>query len=262
MEIIAADIGNSNISLAAFAQDKLQCREDVPVQEAARLVEVFKRLRQVCLEQSGGSEIVPVVCSSVNPPALKVVRAALLEALNQELLVAGEDFPVEMKIAFEDSGTIGSDRLLNALAAYDVISSAVVIADFGTAITIDCVNDQGIFIGGVILPGLYLAAKSLNDYTALLPLVELRVPETIYGTNTIAAIQSGIYYGAIGGLREMAERYATELGSWPHVVVTGGMGAMIAQQCDFIDSVAPDLSLYGLCLAYGMYSESGGADEE
>jgi type III pantothenate kinase len=262
MEIIAVDIGNSNISLAVFAQDKLQCREDVAVQEAARLAEVFKRFGQVYPGQSGGSDVVPVVCSSVNPPALKVVRQALREALNQELLVAGEDFPIEMKIAFEDTRGIGSDRLLNALAAYDVISSAVVIADFGTAITIDCVNDQGIFIGGVILPGLNLSARSLKDYTALLPLVEPRVPEAAYGINTTGAIQSGIYYGAIGGLREMAERYATELGSWPHVVVTGGMGAMIAQQCDFIDSVAPDLSLYGLCLAYGMYSESCGADEE
>jgi len=262
MELIAVNIGNSNISLAAFAQDKLQCREDVPVQEAARLAEVFRRFQQVCSGQSDGSDVVPVVCGSVNPPVLKAVRAALLEALNQDLLVAREDFPIEMKIAFEDSQAIGSDRLLNALAAYDVISSAVVIADFGTATTIDCVNDQGIFIGGVILPGLYLAARSLNEHTALLPLVKPQVPEALYGTNTIGAIQSGIYYGAIGGLREMAERYAGELGKWPHVVVTGGMGAMIAQQCDFIDSVAPDLSLYGLCLAYGMYSQSGGADEE
>jgi len=136
------------------------------------------------------------------------------------------------------------------------VQNAVVVADFGTATTIDCVNRQGIFLGGVIMPGMKLSAMSLHEHTFALPEVEIQVPEENYGTNTVSAIQNGIYYGALGALRELVERYATQLGYWPQVVVTGGFSKMIAEKCDFIDSVVPDLCLFGLFQAYKKYIQS------
>ncbi len=101
------------------------------------------------------------------------------------------------------------------------------VADFGTAITIDCVNDEGVFQGGAILPGLDMAAKSLQAGTAQLPLVELSNPDWVFGKDTRQAIVGGLVYGARGALRELVETYATELGHWPVVILTGGDAALV-----------------------------------
>ena len=106
------------------------------------------------------------------------------------------------------------------------------------------------------MPGLGLAAKSLHAFTAQLPEVPVEMPKADYGTNTISSIQSGIYFGTLGALREMIERYATQLSQWPQVIATGGYCKLIAQKCDLIDSVVPDLCLNGIFLAYKKLSEN------
>jgi type III pantothenate kinase len=199
---------------------------------------------------------VPVVASSVNAPLLARVEQMVGEVLDQNVLLVGRDVPLSMKLAVENPETLGSDRVLSAQAAYAVVGNAVVVASFGTATTIDLVNEHGIFLGGAILPGLATAAASLHEHTAALPEAPLQVPEGDYGTSTIGAIQHGIYYGAIGALREIVERYATQLGRWPQLVVTGGFGRLIAQHCDFLDSLVPDLCLNGLFLAYRHHREA------
>ena len=131
-----------------------------------------------------------------------------------------------------------------------MVEDAVVVADFGTATTIDCVDHYGIFLGGAILPGLDVAARSLNEHTVALPRIKPEIPTGAYGTNTVAAIQHGIYYGAIGALRGIVEQYATQLGRWPQVILTGGFGKLISEKCDFVDSYVPNLCLDGIFLAY------------
>ena len=100
------------------------------------------------------------------------------------------------------------------------------------------------------MPGLGMGAQSLHQHTASLLEVEIALPSEVYGINTATAIQNGLYYGAQGALREVAERYATELGHWPQVVATGGYSKLIAEQCEIIDSLVPNLCLSGLNLAY------------
>lgn len=262
MDLIAIDIGNHNISLALFVKDQISETDHIAVTQPQRLAEVIAALRKKCGPQPLGARTVPVAVSSVNPPALQIVEQAVGKALDQNVLLIGRDFPLDMKVAVENPETVGSDRLLTAWAAYEVVEAAVVVADFGTATTIDCVNDSGIFLGGVIMPGLALAARSLHEHTAALPDVQPALPQGNYGANTVAAIQSGVYYSAIGALREMAERYATQLGRWPQVIVTGGFAKLIAQRCDFIDSVVPDLCLDGLFLAYRQFRTAAEAEQE
>ena len=264
MDMICVDIGNSNISLAVFAKGKLDRTERVPVDQAQaqKLADILTAFREICGPQPLGAKTVPITVSSVNPDALELVERVVTDTFKQNVLLIGRDFPLEMKTAVENPEAVGKDRLITAFAAFEVIGRAAVIADFGTATTIDCVNDNGIFLGGVIFPGLSLAARSLNAYTAALPNVKPRIPESTFGTNTIMAIQNGIYYSAIGALREIVERYAEELGCWPQVVVTGGFANMIAQKCDFIDSLVPDLCLNGLYLAYRRFHESQLAEEQ
>jgi type III pantothenate kinase len=155
-----------------------------------------------------------------------------------------------MSLAVEHPERVGIDRVCSAAAAYDVIGRACVAASFGTAITIDCVNDEGVFMGGAILPGVALQARSLHEGTAALPLVKIEATHTVYGASTEEAITNGVLLGIVGALREIVERYATDLHAWPQLVATGGNAELIAGECDFVDNVVPDLCLRGIALAY------------
>ena len=256
MDLIAVDIGNSNVALAVFVKDELKRTERIDVDKLENLTETIKSLRQMCGPQPLGARTVPVVVSSVNAETEKIVADAVLSALDQKILVIGRDIPLEMKHALENPESVGTDRLLTASAAYAVIDDACVVADFGTATTIDCVDHYGIFLGGTIQPGLKLAAQSLSEYTAALPDVNPVAPTDDYGNNTEKAIQHGIYFGAVGALRGIVERYATLLGRWPQVVLTGGYAKLIAQHADFADSLVPDLCLDGIFLAYRNFHEA------
>lgn len=256
MDLIAVDIGNTNIALGVFVGEQPVQSQRVAIREPGNLGDVLADLRKHCGPQPLGAATVPVVVSSVNSEGLALVRAAVGERLNQNILLIGREVPLEMKVAVANTETLGSDRLLNAFAAYEVIEDAVVVASFGTATTIDLVNSQGIFLGGMILPGLALGAKSLHEFTDALPEVKIEMPTWLYGTNTVAAIQSGLYYGAMGALREIVERYALELGRWPEVVITGGFGKLIAEKCEFVNAMVPDLCLNGIYLTYRNYRQA------
>jgi type III pantothenate kinase len=142
------------------------------------------------------------------------------------------------------------DRLCTAAAAFDKVKAACVVADFGTALTIDLIADNGIYLGGTIMPGIALSARALHEHTALLPLVEVGSPHETLGKDTESAIRNGIFAMMIGALREIAERYATQIGKWVPLIVTGGDAPAIAAQCDFVDKALPDLCLAGILLAY------------
>jgi len=256
MDLIAVDIGNSNVALGVFVKDELKCTERIDVDKLDNLVDTIKSLRQMCGPQPLGARTVPVVVCSVNPATEKIVADAVLKALDQNILVIGRDVPLQMKHALENPESVGADRFLTASAAYAVIEDACVVADFGTATTIDCVDHYGIFLGGTIQPGLQLAAQSLHEHTSALPVVKPVVPTDDYGNNTEKAIQHGIYFGGVGALRGIVERYATLLGRWPQVVLTGGFAKLIARHADFADSLVPDLCLDGIFLAYRKFRES------
>ncbi|MBN1436307.1 MAG: type III pantothenate kinase [Sedimentisphaerales bacterium] len=253
MDAITVDIGNSTISLAAFTNNELTRSESIPLAETDKLATILTELRQLCGPQPFGASTVPVVVASVNDTALTAVEKAVAEALDQNVFIIGKDIPLPIKVAVENPETVGVDRLLTAAAAYDMLEQAVVVADFGTATTINLVSAQGIFLGGAIMPGLNLAAQALHQYTAALPEVPVEIPTGQYGINTTTAIQHGIYYSAIGALRNFVERYADELGTWPHVVLTGGFCQLIAQHCDFVDSVVPTLCHTGIYLTFVKY---------
>jgi len=145
------------------------------------------------------------------------------------------------------------DRLCAAVAAYDRLGTACVVADFGTAITIDCVSDRGVFLGGAILPGLGMAADSLHERTAQLPRVEIAKPDGVFGKDTQQAIVRGILATARGALRELVEAYATELGHWPIVILTGGDAHLVCDdpnEGELVQAIVPDLAIRGAALAY------------
>ncbi len=189
-----------------------------------------------------------IAACSVQVEYLAVLESAAA-ALDEKVLVVGRDLPLPIETNLPEPEHIGTDRLCAAAMAYHRLGSACVVADFGTAITIDCVNDEGVFLGGAILPGLGLSADALAKGTSALPEVVLENPGWVFGFDTRQAIIGGIVTGARGALRELVESYATELGVWPEVILTGGDAELIGADFDIVSAVVPDLTLLGVGLS-------------
>ena len=252
MTILAVDIGNTNIHLGIVENRQILERVTFATDDVDWLVKKASPL----LDELADPVNTPVVICSVVPNLTAKVARRAEATVESDVLVIGEDIPLPLKLDLRNPDTVGADRVVAAAMAFERMGGPVIVADFGSAITIDCVSNDGIFLGGAILPGLNLSASALANQTAALPLVELAVPETPWGRDTAEAISAGIIFGALGALREITERYAEQLGQWPEVIATGGDAPLIAKHCDFIHAVVPDLVLMGIELAYDVCQTS------
>ncbi|HEG42756.1 MAG TPA: type III pantothenate kinase, partial [Phycisphaerales bacterium] len=244
MNIVAIDIGNTNITVGLFLDDAEKYIEKIEGCDSERLeaalVEAWEQVpfaKRAKVEKREGV----IVVSSVNEQWTKMVSDMCKGVLGEKIKLIGVDVPLPIEMGVENVSEVGTDRVVAAAAAFAVVEDAVVVADFGTAVTIDLVDEDGVFLGGVICPGFELSAGALEKGTAKLPKVTVERPKNPVGGSTVEAINSGLYYSAIGTLRMMAETYAAELGKWPQLIVTGGSAEIIKQDCDFVDSWATNL---------------------
>jgi len=195
-----------------------------------------------------------VVCS-VKPTWTDLVRRLVEEDLGERIQVVGDDIPLPMSVWLDEPAKVGTDRVVAAAAAYAVVEDAVVVADFGTAVTIDLVDEHGVFQGGVICPGFEISAQALKDHTAQLPKVTVHRPDAPYGRNTADAVNCGLYYSIIGAMEEIVRRYAEQIGRWPQTIITGSGAELIREDCPFVDNYVPHLVIQGIVLAYMKYVE-------
>lgn len=260
MNLIAVDIGNTNITVGLFLQDQEKSITSVPGQSEKELTSLLKSTwRKIPILKSSKEKKRDgvIVVSSVKPVWTKLIQKIAKQALEEKILLIGNEIPLPLDISVKEPSKIGTDRIVSAAAAYSVVERAVVIADFGTAVTIDLVDDRGVFLGGVIFPGFELSAQCLNQNTAQLPKVTVTKPKLPFGQSTEEAINCGLYYGAISTLQEVIRRYAEKIGTWPQTVMTGAAAEVIVKDCQFIDSYVPNLVLKGIALAYRSYFEEG-----
>ena len=148
-----------------------------------------------------------------------------------------------IKILYNKPERVGADRLVNAVAGYKLFGGPLVVVDFGTAITFDCINKKGAYLGGLIIPGISTSAKALNNFTAKLPLVVISKPENLIGKTTQESIKSGIYFGYLGLVRHISEMLKKEL-KCDTIIITGGQAGILAKKLKF--KLIPDLTLLGL----------------
>ncbi len=256
MNLIAIDIGNTKIKAAFYLDDEEKLLRTVTVRDAdmqSQLADVLA----ACWDQvplvEGSAEPVKncmVAACSVNPELTEIVREVVADALDSRMLVIGKDINLPIETATDDALKVGTDRLVNAAAAFAVVEDAVIVADFGTAVTIDMVDAQGVFMGGAISPGFDMSLAAMNSGTAQLPGVTMAKPLEVYGTNTEEAMRAGVYWAAVGLLETICRKYAEQLGRWPHVVLTGGGASLIKDDCEFVDSWVSDLTVRGIMIAY------------
>jgi type III pantothenate kinase len=245
--VLACDVGNTHVRIAHVES------EDVSDVQAFRLGDLGDLGRAVAILWERMPDPKRVVASSVNPSGLRALEAAITEAIDQETLAVGRDLALPLTTTIDNPQAIGVDRMCTAVAAFDRLGMACIVADFGSATTIDCIDDKGNFLGGAILPGLKMGARTLGKETAQLPEVKLRQPDWVFGRNTEDAICGGLVLGTRGALRYFVESYATELGHWPVVIATGGDAELVCgdiHEDELVQAIVPDLALRGVALAY------------
>ena len=258
MNRIAVDIGNTNITIGLYLKDEEQFIKSIPGRSRKELTNCLESAWQkipIAKSSKEKKRNGVIVVSSVKPAWTKQIQQIVKDNLGEKLYIIGKNIPLPMDLAVDKPNEIGTDRIVSAAAAYAVVEDAVVVADFGTAVTIDLIDEKGIFLGGVICPCFEISAQALKKNTAQLPKVKVSRPKEPYGKTTNQAINCGLYYSAIGTLEEVIRRYAEKLGRWPQTVLTGGAAKVIKDECDFIDSYVPNLVVKGIVLTYRKYIE-------
>ena len=257
MNIIAIDIGNTNITAGLFIDNTETIMEKV-AGDSDELAPILKTYWQKIPFVKAGNDKDKkrdgfIVVASVKPDWTEKVREIAKKELDEKILEigVGKDVPLPMELGVNEPEKVGVDRVLCAFAAFSVAGDAVIVADFGTAVTIDLVDEKGVFLGGTIMPGFDISADALHRWTAVLPKIDkVKAPEKPFGKNTVEAINNGLYYAAIGALETITRLYSEEIGKWPQTVATGGNMEILRSGCDFVDSFVTDLSVKGIVLAY------------
>jgi type III pantothenate kinase len=249
--LLVVDVGNTNISFGVFKGATLlhhvrceSARSRTP-DEYAVLVRQMLALRGV---DPGGIDA--AIVASVVPTLTDTMVGLVRRGFGREALVVGPGIKTGMAILYENPREVGADRIVNAVAAYEWAKGAVIVVDFGTATTFDCVTPRGEYLGGVIAPGVQISAEALFSRAARLHRVEIALPPRVVGRNPVHSMQSGIVYGYAGLVDGLVGRLRKELGYPCQVVATGGLAKLIAPQTEAIEAVDDDLTLTGLRIIY------------
>jgi len=252
--MIVLDIGNTSIHMGTWADSRIRSATSFANDDQAAFDESFAAHCDLMPQRRPPA----VAIASVSPPTLERIRTILEARLEQEVLVIGETIPLPLDVKVRDKRAVGVDRVCAAAAAFEKLQGSCVVVDFGTAVTVDLVDDDGVFVGGAIFPGVGLQLQALHEHTAQLPAVQPGLPPQAFGRDTIEAMQIGVCRGIAGAVRGIVEGYATERNQWPFVVATGGDLALLMPLCDFIDKAVADLTLAGVGLAYSKYLAARG----
>ena len=250
--ILTLDIGNTNIKTALFKGMELVQYWRVSTNRNMSSDEYGILLMNLFAHNHiSPDEVEGIMMSSVVPQINFTIEHMCRSYFGKTPLVVGPGIKTGINIKYENPRELGSDRIANAVAAYELYGGPCITIDFGTATNFGVISEKGEFLGGAICPGLKLAAEALTERTAKLPRFELTKPESVIGRNTVTNMQSGIVYGYIGQINYLVDRMKKELGD-PNakVIATGGLAVLVAGESNVIDVMDGLLTLKGLCLIY------------
>ncbi len=249
--LLTIDAGNTNIVFGLFEGDRLihQFRCESGRQRTSDEYAVFMR-QMLLLKDVDYRRIDAGILASVVPSLTDVMIEMVRRAFAREPLVVGPKTRSGMAILYENPREVGADRIVNAVAAYEQVKGGVIVVDFGTATTFDCVSEKGEYLGGVIAPGIQISADALFAHAAKLPRVEIAKPARVIGRTPVQSMQSGIVFGYAGLVDGVVARIKAELGYPCAVIGTGGLAGLIAPLTASIERVDDALTLHGLRLLY------------
>lgn len=250
--LLGIDVGNTNITLGAFKGEELMGTFRMTT-KVARTSDEYGIYICNLLEHNGlaVSDLESVIIASVVPDIMYSFNSGIIKYLKKEPIIVGPGIRTGIKIITENPRQIGADRIVDAVAAYELYGGPVIVVDFGTATTYDLVLGDGSFAAGVTAPGIQTAAQSLWQAAAKLPKFEIIKPKSILAKETISSMQAGVVYGYIGQTEYILRQMKKESGlDQVKVVATGGLGKLIADEVETIDVYDQKLTLQGLRLVY------------
>jgi type III pantothenate kinase len=248
--LLAVDVGNTQTHLGAFEGEELVEHWRFQTRAGATGDELAERIGGLMgLCEMGLDQLDAVCVSSVVPPLGNQYEQLTARYLEAECLCIGPGVKTGMPIRIDNPLEVGADRLVNSVAAYDLVGDACVVVDFGTGINFDAVSAAGEYLGGAIAPGLEISLTALVERAARIPRIELAEPEAAIGRSSRAAIQSGVVFGFAGLIDGVARRIEKELGP-ARFLATGGLASAIVPFTETIDEVEEMLTLKGLRLIY------------
>ena len=248
--LLVIDIGNTNTVIGVYDQDNRVQNWRIRT-ERNTTEDEFNVLISGLFRQSGitPAMIQKTVISSVVPPMVTILDSFCRKYLGRKPKWVDATKVSRMPILCHNPAEVGADRIVNAVGAYQKYQSSLIVIDFGTATTFDCISEKGAYLGGAISPGIMIAAEALFAHASKLPRVEIfSPPRSAIGRDTIASIQSGIIYGYASLVDGMVERLRQAMDTDPRVVATGGLADLMRKVCSQIEVVEPDLTLDGLKL--------------
>lgn len=249
--ILAVDIGNTNIVIGCFDDEKIIFRERLSTNHTATVLEYVVTIKTAIemnnVEKEG---ITGAIISSVVPAVTSTVKTAVEKYLNITPLVIGPGIKTGLSIVIDNPGQLGSDLVVDAVAGISEYQTPLIIIDMGTATTVSVIDSKKQYIGGMIIPGLAVSHDALISRTSQLSKIAFEKPKKVIGSNTVDCIKSGLLYGNAGTLDGLIERINDELNEKCTVVATGGLSTVIVPLCKHEIIIDEDLLLKGLMKIY------------
>ncbi len=249
--LLAIDVGNTNTVIGLFDGNKGKAYWRIRTLEDATADEYWLLLHTMAaLDSVQPRDIDGVIIACVVPTITGALEELCKRFLHIRPLFVGPGIKTGMPIRYDNPREVGADRIVNAVAAYEKHRCSLIAVDFGTATTFDYINAAGEYEGGVIAPGVKIAAEALFHEASRLFRVELAAPEKVIAKDTASAIQSGIIYGYASLVDGVLRRMFDELGFRPKVIATGGLASVIMPHTEFVDEVDENLTMDGLRILY------------
>lgn len=256
--ILAIDMGNTNTVIGGIDEEKTHFIERVTTEQGRTDTEYAVSIKNILeMHQIDISSIEGSILSSVVPPLNTTILSAVEKVTGSPALLVGSGMKTGINILMDNPKSVGSDQIVDAVAASREHPLPLVVIDMGTATTLCAVDKKGNYIGGVILPGLNVSLNSLSSRTAQLPYISLEVPGHVIGKNTIDCMRSGIVYGSADMMDGILDRMALELGEEPTIIATGGLSRFITPLCRHKIIVDDSLLLKGLLILYRKNTQEG-----
>jgi len=250
--LFCIDIGNTNIVLGLSDGERILHHWRIRTEREITSDElgiVVQHLFSSCNVKMG--DVKSIIISSVVPPLMNTMEDFSRRYFKVKPLVVGPGIQTGMEILYDNPKEVGADRIVNAVAAYEKYRTSLVVIDFGTATTFDCVSKEGSYLGGAISPGVLISCEALFQKASRLPRVEIFAkPKKVIAKDTISSMNVGIVYGYAGLVDGIVGRIKREMGQNPTVVATGGLAPLICEEAESIDHVEEFLTLEGLIIIF------------
>lgn len=245
--LLAIDVGNTNSVFALHDGDRFiaSWRSETVAKRTAD--EYFVFLNQLMNLNAIKAKIDRVIISSTVPRVVFNIRLLADKYFDCRPIVVGKpETQLGIDVRVDEGTRVGPDRLVNTVAAYDKFGGDLIVVDFGTATTFDVVDHDGAYIGGVIAPGVNLSVEALHLAAAALPHIDVTMPENVIGTNTVACMQSGVFWGYIGLVEGIVKQIRSAHPREMRVIGTGGLSSLFERGTDVFDALVLELTLDGL----------------